>query len=1261
MMRLSSTFAAWISFTVGLFHRVIADTPPVVHFEVNEESPLHTTIGNISAFILPQPTITTDSVFFHVTPKGVVQLSTRLDLEALCSEKLLCCERDKPCELSSSVVIESGRSRDMQTLELRVHVLDINDNAPTFLTGDSGQIIEIHELARVGSLFDLMPAIDRDIARGNQIQRYALQGAELKRMFELDTSDMAAIRLRLLRPLDYEQETRYAGVLEACDPHNCVRQNVTIKVTDANDNRPVFLKTSYNVTVPENFSVGQTVLQLDAEDKDSPVNARMEFRFHGETDQGLLKTFRLERDSGRIISRNNLAAHRRSEYRFEVSVSEASPESGQVLPEAGIGSPSPNLLPSSASLASVIIRVEDLNDFSPIIKMFSPSEGQPLSVLENMPPTRVCVVQVSDSDSGDNGRVTCRLTSHSSASPGTFTLTNSGKLYTISTTRPFDAEREPQLTVTLTCTDFGVPSRSSSRELLIKVEDANEHAPELERNSYHTNVRENAVAGTELVRVVARDRDLRAQLYYELSAQGKQYFTINSTNGAITTIGNAGVNLDITLQPTPSTLLDREKVERIAFVVCVSDGPPRSACDADTGLATAVDNTAPQVYTASATVSVTVLDVNDNRPHFIEKGPFSVPENQPRFTQLNGQLAAIDQDDGDNSRVRYSLRQVWISASGMPAPDLFQVDADGHIQTLELLDRETVNAYILELVACDSAPQTPLCASFNATVSVLDENDNKPEWRYPHDEDKEVNITADLPPGHIIARVHAGDRDTGANGRILYSLIDPHKRTVFQVDNKTGDVAVAEDPTHNQGPLDLGAVVTPRLHRPSPLLPGIYRLRLRASDQGHPPQMTETWLQVNVFSSDAVGSAGLNFMIIVVMVAVTGLVSICLVVAIICVRRRSFSTRPCFNLTDRDDATGLRRGRDAGDGAEVHFPFKHEYGFPVDGASYLMGISPTPSDLDALKFSYQQTASIPFLGAVNGGADTGHLFAWSGLNASNSVCYPVGVPMNFIGEHAVTAATLNSHPTTTLRLPTYGSYSRYSPSTVGSDQATLRLMPQAHCPDIAVPTSSACLTFISNSPVLDQNVPNSAALQNFVEADSNVGKHDRREDMNIPCCVDSGNDHYHQHQYPSGNRGSYDGEIAFRHSVTPLYTGTNPNVLGYCSGAGRRLCGMAHCELDVESADSGRGASEDDPAVMNGTGVVQFYPTFQIAHSSNAHSNGCASVNYTGLIGVADSASVGSCNGCPIQLNLRIDDASTSVPEHKAEWNLAERRPRLKC
>ena len=87
--------------------------------------------------------------------------------------------------------------------------------------------------------------------------------------------------------------------------------------------------------------------------------------------------------------------------------------------------------------------------------------------------------------------------------------------------------------------------------------------------------------------------------------------------------------------------LDREVIERITLIVIVTDAL-----------------TAP-IFTATATVSIEVLDENDNCPVFVnppvnlgfpfhqsdvQSHAFTVRENAPRFTRLSGRLEARDPD-----------------------------------------------------------------------------------------------------------------------------------------------------------------------------------------------------------------------------------------------------------------------------------------------------------------------------------------------------------------------------------------------------------------------------------------------------------------------------------------------------------------------------------------------------------------------------------------------------------------------------------------
>lgn len=87
--------------------------------------------------------------------------------------------------------------------------------------------------------------------------------------------------------------------------------------------------------------------------------------------------------------------------------------------------------------------------------------------------------------------------------------------------------------------------------------------------------------------------------------------------------------------------MDREVIERLTLVVTVTDA------------------LAQPIFTATATVSIEVLDENDNSPVFVnppanmgfpfhqndvQSHAFTVRENAPRYTRLSGRLEARDPD-----------------------------------------------------------------------------------------------------------------------------------------------------------------------------------------------------------------------------------------------------------------------------------------------------------------------------------------------------------------------------------------------------------------------------------------------------------------------------------------------------------------------------------------------------------------------------------------------------------------------------------------
>ena len=90
------------------------------------------------------------------------------------------------------------------------------------------------------------------------------------------------------------------------------------------------------------------------------------------------------------------------------------------------------------------------------------------------------------------------------------------------------------------------------------------------------------------------------------------------------------------------------------------------------------------------------------------------------------------------------------------------------------LDREVMSSHSFDAIATDSCLYGPRSQTVRVDVTVLDVNDNSPQF---HQNIYSADISLDLPVGGHVTTVSATDRDIGVNARLNYSLAD----TNFQV------------------------------------------------------------------------------------------------------------------------------------------------------------------------------------------------------------------------------------------------------------------------------------------------------------------------------------------------------------------------------------------------------------------------------------------------------------------------------------------------
>lgn len=208
-------------------------------------------------------------------------------------------------------------------------------------------------------------------------------------------------------------------------------------------------------------------------------------------------------------------------------------------------------------------------------------------------------------------------------------------------------------------------------------------------------------------------------------------------------------------------------------------------------LVVAADRGRPLSRSATATAVVTIIDVNDEAPVFVDVPAdgyeFRVVENMPPGTPV-GRVVARDADHGHNAVVSYTLSSPDDDEDAAAA---FQIDrVTGEIKTTRTLDREQQEIIRLVVTATDGA-SPPFGSVVNLIVRVVDENDNRPQFVIDSDynvkvdgamisdRDGEVRVSEVLtvvvspllPPGSVVASLRAVDADADINAHVTYRLL----------------------------------------------------------------------------------------------------------------------------------------------------------------------------------------------------------------------------------------------------------------------------------------------------------------------------------------------------------------------------------------------------------------------------------------------------------------------------------------------------------
>uniref|UniRef100_A0A8C2PWX8 Cadherin domain-containing protein n=1 Tax=Cyprinus carpio TaxID=7962 RepID=A0A8C2PWX8_CYPCA len=389
---------------------------------------------------------------------------------------------------------------------------------------------------------------------------------------------------------------------------------------------------------------------------------------------------------------------------------------------------------------------------------------------------RFSLTNAVDPDTGSNSVKTYYLSESDHFSIEIQTGRDGSKFADLILKTSLDREKQASHNLILTAVDGGVPARSGTASIIVRVLDTNDNDPQFDKDSYTINLTENAPIGSLVVKLNATDKDegTNSDIFYSFSL-----YTSEKTQETFKSSDNY-------YELLVSEPLDREKVPEYDITITVTDrgNPPLS------------DN---------ETITLELLDVNDNVPQFPQTF-YTIPvmENNAPGALLSS-LTAIDPDLHENQYLVYFIIEKEIVNTSMSM--LFSINPEnGNLYARQMrldirsnkkyldVNKETGELYILEKIdrefLCSSKTATCFIKMevtlenpvrmFNIEIEIGDINDNAPRfWR----DTIRLDISESTAAGERFSLSNAVDPDIGSNSIKTYYLTQSEH---FDIEIQTG-------------------------------------------------------------------------------------------------------------------------------------------------------------------------------------------------------------------------------------------------------------------------------------------------------------------------------------------------------------------------------------------------------------------------------------------------------------------------------------------
>ncbi|KAM5305150.1 cadherin-19 isoform 2-T2 [Glossophaga mutica] len=418
------------------------------------------------------------STFVINEETGVLYAVQKLDRE----------ERDRYTLRAQVIDTATGRAVGPDS-EFCIRVTDINDNEPKFLDGPYEAIIP--EMSPEETSVIQVTASDADdpsFSYNAHLVYSLLQGQPY---FSIEAKTGI---IRISSKMDRELQDEYWVIIQAKDKIGLPgalsgTTSVLIKLSDVNDNKPVFKTSLYRMNVSESAPTGTSIGKIMAYDNDIGDNAEMEYIIEDDSQTFDIVTNH-ETQEGIVILKKKVDFEQQNNYRIKVKVKNPHVDE--------------QLLKYHAETSTTIIKVQVGDEDEPPVfhlphYVFEISEGSPQG-------SSVGTVSATDPD---QKKSPIRYSIHITGSSA-FCIDDNGTIFTAS---PLDREMSAWHNLSIKATEKNNVEQISSIPVYVQVLNINDNAPEFSDN-YKTYVCENAGSGQIIQTISAVDRDKSIEDHY---------------------------------------------------------------------------------------------------------------------------------------------------------------------------------------------------------------------------------------------------------------------------------------------------------------------------------------------------------------------------------------------------------------------------------------------------------------------------------------------------------------------------------------------------------------------------------------------------------------------------------------------------------------------------------------------------------------------------------------------------------------------------